>query len=136
MMIQDMPVFVSVKGLALSDVFASVRQQAKGCMLHRDYPYAVIDAKMLRDENLCVIYQGRIYSDGPDIPLSAGLEDMQNKYSGAENILDVEVIESESGIDLRFIYAAHRYKHESIERFAKLYVKILNDAFREMEAFA
>ena len=136
MMIQDMPAFLNVEGLSPEEIASSVRQQVKGCMLHRDYPYASLDERMLADENLCLIYQGRIFTDGPKIPLFAGLLEMQNKHAGSDNILNVEVLETDAGIDLLFDYAVHRYKRTSIERFAGLYVRILHDALREMNADA
>ena len=136
MMIQDMPAFLNVEGLSPAEIASSVRQQVKGCMLHRDYPYASLDTRMLADENLCLIYQDRIFTDGPKIPLFAGLLEMQNKHAGSENIFNVEVLETDAGIDLLFDYAVHRYKRTSIERFAGLYVRILHDALREMNADA
>ena len=136
MMIQDMPAFLNVEGLSIADIASSVRQQVKGCMLHRDYPYMSLDEKMLENENLCLIYQGRLYTDGPVIPLIAELLEMQNKHAGSQNILDIEVIETDDGIDLLFNYAAHMYKPESIERYSQIFIRILHDALRRMNANA
>ena len=136
MMIQDMPAFLNVEGLSIADIASSVRQQVKGCMLHRDYPYMLLDEKMLENENLCLIYQGRLYTDGPVIPLIAELLEMQNKHAGSQNILDIEVIETDDGIDLLFNYAAHMYKPESIERYSQIFIRILHDALRRMNANA
>ena len=105
-------------------------------MLHRDYPYMSLDEKMLENENLCLIYQGRLYTDGPVIPLIAELLEMQNKHAGSQNILDIEVIETDDGIDLLFNYAAHMYKPESIERYSQIFIRILHDALRRMNANA
>ena len=41
--------------------FAAVREQTKSCLAHKDYPYTSLDEKMLEDDKLCVIYQGKIY---------------------------------------------------------------------------
>ena len=136
MMTQDMPAFLNVDGLTPEEIASSVREQVKGCMLHHDYPYMSLDERMLADDNLCFLYQGRLYTDGPVIPLSAGMADMKNKYSAAENILDVEAIETDLGIDLLFDYNAGRYKRESIERFAGLYIRILHDALRRINTYA
>ena len=136
MMTQDMPAFLNIEGLLPEEIASSVRQQVKGCMLHRDYPYALLNERMLADENLCLIYQGRIFTDAPKIPLCVGFVEMRNKYAASENILDIEVRESDSGIDLLFVYNAGRYKAESIERFAGLYVRILHDALKAVNADA
>ena len=88
---------------------------------------------MLEDDKLCVIYQGNIYTAGPDINIFDGLIDMRNKYSGSQNIIDVEVIESQTGIELLFDYAAHKYKKESIEKYSEIFIKSLHDILKAMK---
>ena len=125
-MFQDLPVKLE------QDVFASVRRQTKECIIHKNYPYTSLDEHFLEDDKLCFMYNGRLYFDGPLIDISDGLVEMQHSYAGSQNILDVEVLEADDGIDLLFDYAAHRYKPESIERYSELFIRILHDTLRRM----
>ena len=113
-----------------------MRRQFKECIAHRDYPYTSIDKHFLEDDKLCVMRNGRLYTDGPVIPLFAELLEMRNKYAGSQNILDIEVIDTDDGIDWLFNYAAHRYKPESIERYSELFIRILHDTLRKVNADA
>lgn len=128
--IEDIPAAMNLAGMTADEIFASVREQFRECLRHRYYPYAVLDEAMMEDDNLCVIYQGRIYSDGPVIDIFDGLIGMKNKYAASQNILDVEILEADGGIELMFNYAAHRYKSESIERFSEIYLKCAHDLLR------
>ena len=131
MMLQDIPVYVNMQGLSSSDIFAAVREQTKSCLAHRDYPYTSLDEKMLNDDNLCVIYHGRIH-DAYSIDIFEGFVEIENKKAGSENILDIEIEETDHGLDMLFNYAAHRYKPESIQRFADIFVRITHDFLRAM----
>ena len=58
---------------------------------------------------------------------------MENKKAGSQNILDIEIYETPNGIDLLFDYAAHRYKPESIQRFADMFKRVPPDLLSAME---
>ena len=62
--------------------FAAVREQTKSCLAHKDYPYTSLDEKMLEDDKLCVIYQGKIYESRKKIICEEKLVDMQICLSG------------------------------------------------------
>ncbi len=132
MMLQDMPVYVNMQSLSFSEIFAAVREQAKVCLRHKDYPYTSLDGKMLEDDKLCVIYQGRIYEAWQKIICEEKLVDMDNKKAGSQNILDIEIMEADHRIDLLFDYAAHRYRPESIQRFADMFVRTTHDLLSAM----
>ena len=132
MMLQDIPVYVNMQGLSPSDIFAAVREQTKSCLAHKDYPYTSLDEKMLEDDKLCVIYHGKIHDAYSIDIFTNGFVEIENKKAGSQNILDIEIEETDHGLDLLFDYAAHRYKHESIQRFADMFVRITHDLLSKM----
>ena len=131
MMIQDIPVYVNMQGLSAGEILAAVREQTKSCLAHRDYPYASLDEKMLEDDNLCVLYHGNLHNTY-FIDLFEKSIEIQNKKTGSENILNIEIEDNANGIDLLFDYAAHRYNPESIQRFADMFVRIIHDLLSAM----
>ena len=130
-MVKDIPVYINMQGLSPSEIFAAVHEQTKKCLAHKDYPYTLLDEKMLEDDNLYVLYQGRMSEPQKSI-CEDKLLDMENKKAGQENILDIEINETDHGLDILFYYAAGRYKHESIQRFADMFLRITHDLLSKM----
>ena len=55
----------------------------------------------------------------------------------SDNVLYVEIYDCGGEFELHIDYAAHRYKSESVERFAEIYVRIIHrmiDADPEIDA--
>lgn len=44
---------------------------------------------------------------------------------GSQNILDIEIEEFDGVLDVLLDYAAHRYRQDSMERFAEIYARIV-----------
>lgn len=100
---------VMLEGMTLGELFGSIQEQMKSCRLHSDYPYTYT----LDDELLCSIYQGR----------------------AAETLGKIKIFDGE--FELHMDYSAHRYRRESMERFAGIYTRIVHrmiEADNEMEA--
>lgn len=120
-------------GMTLGELFGNVQEQMKSCRLHSDYPYT----STLDDELLCSIYQGRSAETPGKIKIFDGEIPIRWNNPYSDNILDVEIYDWGGEFELRMDYAAHRYKSESMERFADIYVRIIHrmiDAENETDA--
>ena len=150
-MIQDLPLFVNVRGLTLSEILASVREQTKGCLAHRDCPYTSLEETTVEsDKQVCAMYNRKLMTTDKMIPLSADFIDIEKKNAASEGILDVEIwdtdseTETDSGTetdtdsetDFVFDYNASRYKLQTMQKFAELCVRILHDSLRRMNSYA
>ena len=50
---------------------------------------------------------------------------MRRNSPGSQNILDIEIEEPDDGLEVLLDYAAHRYRQESMKRFAEIYAGIV-----------
>ena len=137
LMIQDLPLFVNVRGLTLSEILASVREQTKGCLAHRDCPYTSLEETTVEsDKQVCAVYNRKLMTTDKMIPLSADFIDIEKKNAASEGILDVEIWDTDSETDFVFDYNASRYKLQTMQKFAELCVRILHDSLRRMNSYA
>ena len=135
-MILDMPVALNLQNLTVNQIFESVREQLKGSLLHRDYSYTLLDEKILEDDILCFIYHGNLY----DVPAKINLFESMvldfndfSKGSGAsDNIIDVELRQDDDKLLFLTDYAANKYKHETIEKFADIFLDYTNKLLKLM----
>ncbi|MBR0233822.1 MAG: hypothetical protein IJQ99_10030 [Synergistaceae bacterium] len=135
-MILDMPVALNLQNLTVNQIFESVREQLKGSLLHRDYSYTMLDEKILRDDILCFIYHGNLY----DVPAKINLFESMvidfndfSKGSGtSDNIIDVELRQDDDKLLFLTDYAANKYKPETIEKFADIFLDLTNKLLKLM----
>ena len=133
LLILDFPIAVRLEGMTLGELFGSVHEQMKSCRLHSDYPYT----STLDDELLCSIYQGRLTETPGKIKIFDGEIPIRWNNPYSDNILDVEIYDFDGEFELHMDYSAHRYRRESMERFAGIYTRIVHkmiEADNEMEA--
>ena len=114
---RDLPIAVRLESMTISGLFESVKEQMRLCL----NPCTLT----LADELLCSIYQGRLYETPKLIKIFDGEIPMHRNSPGSQNILDIEIEEPEDGLEVMLDYAAHRYKHDSMKRFAEIYACIV-----------
>ena len=124
-LIRDLPIAVRLDGMTIGGLFGSVNEQMKLCAEHSCYPYIPIHA-MLDDDLVCSIYQGRLYETPKYIKIFDGEVPVNRNSSGLSNILDIEIEEPDDGFEVLIYYAAHRYRQDSMKRFAEIYVRIVH----------
>ena len=145
-MIMDMPLALKLKNMTVNQIFKSVREQVKGSLLHRDYPYTMLNEKILEDDILCFIYHGELYDVPSQINLFQSMEidfNDDSKGAGASgNVLNAEIRHNDDGFLLLCDYAAHKYKPETIEKFADVFtgcchklIKIMKENKCDSEVF-
>ena len=123
MLIRDLPIAVRLEGMTIGGLFVSVKEQMNSCTEHSCYPYIPIHA-MLDDEFVCSIYQGRLYETPKYVKIFDGKVPMRWNSLVSQNILDIEIEEFDNVLDVSVYYAAHRYRQDSMKRFAEIYARI------------
>ena len=118
-LMRDLPIAVRLEGMTIGDLFGSINEQMKSCAEHSCYPYTLT----LDDELVCSIYQGRLYETPQYLEIFDGEIDMRRNSPGSQNILDIEIEEYDDGLQVLLDYAAHRYRPDSMKRFAEIYAR-------------
>ena len=122
----DLPVAVRLDEVPdLDPLYTQVHEQVHSGIEHSCYPY--VEAGFVEDTDLmaCVLYQRSIYD-----PIQKGgvtltpIEVLQNR-AASQTILDIQIIEGVTGIELELDYAATVYEPESMQRFARLLLGIV-----------
>ena len=135
-MIMDMPLALNLKDMTVKQVFRSIREQVKGSLLHRDYPYTSLDKNILKDDILCVIDQGKTYDivNNPKLvnvfekilKLNSGNRGIGGSDGGSDNVIDVDFSINQGHVQIVFDYAAHKYKSETIKKFSDTLIECAN----------
>ena len=111
----------------LKDLYTDVAAQIKGAIEHSIYPYIELGSSAVSDDLECVLYQDNLRETG-DVPGLLGMEDLPHNQAAAQNVLDLEILNSPDGMQLMLDYASSRYDAASIEKFGKIFnavVKVL-----------
>ena len=122
MLIRDLPIAVRLEGMTVGELFESVKEQMDSCAKCASYPCTLT----LDDDLLCSIYQGRLYETPQYLEIFDSKVDIRRNSPGSQNILNIEIKEPDDGLEILLDYAAHRYKHNSMERFAEIYVRTVH----------
>lgn len=126
LLFRDLPMAIRLgEATDLDALYNQVHEQVRGGIEHSCYPY--VEAGFAKDTDLtaCVLYQRSIYD-----PIQKGgvtltpIEVRQNQ-AASQTILDIQIIEGVTGIELVLDYIATIYEPESMERFARLMIRIV-----------
>lgn len=115
----------------LIDMFASVHEQVQKGIEHSVYPYVEIGAKQgtLESAMATLLYQQDIRDVSAAIPgMDIEAIPIRQNQAASENILDMQVLDGSAGLEFAFDYTASRYKMESIDKFQKLFAKVIDVA--------
>lgn len=127
LLFRDLPVGIRFKDSdTLRDVLSDVHEQVRGGIEHSVYPYVELHAAqgVTEGELACVLYQQDIRDmngmDGFDMQSL----DVRQNQAAAENILDIQILDGEAGLQVVIDYSASRYEDASIEKFKDIYVRL------------
>ena len=126
LLLNDLPVAVHFKkDQMIKDLYADVQKQLSEGIAHNSYPYTTLGKSAVDDDMLCFLYQEDIRDAGGEMDdLNIDTIDVRQNTPAAENILDVQILDGKSGLELVLDYAASRYKRESMERFSNIFVAV------------
>ncbi len=109
--------------MTIGQVFTSIRKQVKGGLLHMDYPYELLNDKCLADDDLCIIYQGSLFSTPDKIKLFNKFTQFSSDSAACENIFDADIRDTYGKIELIFSYSADRYKPQTVEAYYDVFAR-------------
>ena len=100
----------------LKDLFNDVKTQVDKNIYYSFYPYP-------GPVDFSVIYQANLRSVAAIGMLEFTVAEIPNKNDCADNLLDIEIHETDEGCRLYMDYNASVYKEESIYRFRTMFLK-------------
>lgn len=119
--LKDLPVLLRLnKKSTLGDIYDNIHNQVAKGIEHSSYPYTMIDSEVSINDSACLLYQQDIRDPGGDL-MNIEVVDIRQNYAAAENIMDIQILDGASGLQLVIDYASSAYKGESIERFMKIF---------------
>ncbi|MBO5560768.1 MAG: AMP-binding protein [Firmicutes bacterium] len=111
-----------IDNATLRDIYADVRDQVQKGIEHSNYPYVDMRNQVAENEPAYLLYQRNIRDSHVMGELDVESVDLRWNESAAQAILDLEILDGESGLGLLASYAASFYEDESISRFQKLFL--------------
>lgn len=110
----------------IRDLYAKVHEQVQKGIEHSVYPYVEMNASQGQVEGAmaALLYQRDIRDIGGLAGMKIEAVDIHQNKAASENILDMQVLDSDLGLRLCFDYTASNYQEESIRRFQGLFIEV------------
>ena len=113
----------------IRDICTAVAAEVAGAIEHCCYPYISRTSNVVADDMPYILYQSDIRDAGQD-GMAFEQIDIRQNHAASQSIMDVEVLDGKSGLNLSIHYAASRYEPATMETFADVFVKV----FRHLAA--
>lgn len=121
LLFRDLPVALHLEDrMTLRQILTDVHDQVRGGIEHSCYPY--VEKQGTEKEFACLLYQQDMRSGGSLQSFHVQTIDILQNQAASENMLDIQVLDGETGPELIFDYAADCYRAESIQRFKNLLI--------------
>jgi hypothetical protein len=111
--------------MLLKDIFRSTGMQVKKGIENSCYPYEDMDAQVVEEDCISVLYQQDIREADSIDGIKVEQIDIRQNYAAAQNILDIQILDGEDGFQIVFDYSTGRYKRESMEKFLDMLLDVL-----------
>ena len=126
LLFRDLPVALHLKNeTTLRDVFSEVHEQVQNGIKYSCYPYNQINAPAVIDDDTCILYQSNLRDIGDFGGLPVKQMQIRQNKAASQAVLDIQILDGESGLQYAFDYAAGRYKKETMSEFQKLYKMVV-----------
>ena len=125
LLFRDLPVGIHFRDdRTLRDVLHDVHEQVQKGIEHSCYPYVDSRNQVGNGECAYLLYQQDIRDMGGFEGFDVEAEEIRQNQAASQTILDMEILDGESGLNLMIDFAASRYTEESMERFKDIFIKI------------
>ena len=125
LMFRNLPVGVSLYGkLKIEALYADVVDQINKGIEHSIYAAVEQNSRVSDDDLECVLYQDDLRELG-EIPGLLGEVELEQNYAASQNVLDLEILNSQEGMQVMIDYAASRYDEASIRYYAKIMCSVI-----------
>lgn len=124
---RDLPVALKLQeNSSIRDIFAEVHEQVQNGIKYSCFPYVENTDWVVDGDITCVLYQKDIREIGEIQGLDVEMiEILQNKMA-SQNVLDIQILDGEDGIQYVFDYAASRYDEKTMVEFQKIFCRIVS----------
>lgn len=123
-LIRDLYVGIRLqKDTCVRDVYEDVLEQIRMSIVYSCYPYPGPERIGEEGIDANLIYQSDLRNLARSSELKYVPVDIPKKHETADNLLDIEILETENGCKLYMEYIAECYTDESIGRFRRIYMK-------------
>ena len=130
LLFRNLPVAVSLNAKTrLIDLLKDVNDQVNKGIEHSCYPYVELDRAAVVDDLVCVLYQDDLRELG-DMPGLLGNVEIKHNDAASQNILDLEILNSNEGMQVMLDYASSRYNAKSIEDYSKIMGAVVNSLIK------
>ncbi|MDO4219232.1 MAG: AMP-binding protein [Synergistaceae bacterium] len=109
--------------LTLEGLCKEVSEQVKNDIRYSCYPYPEAGDVYAESDDVDVMYQANLRDICAEGSLQFTVAEIPTETDCADNLLDVEIHETDEGCKLYMDYNACAYKEESIYRFRKMFIK-------------
>ncbi|MBR2092358.1 MAG: non-ribosomal peptide synthetase [Fibrobacter sp.] len=133
LMIRDLPIVVRLTPqIKILEVLKECQRQILFAIQHGKCEYGMGLCQKKDLDELCFEYQGDMY-DMEDNNLVSSMDILEIPSQGANNILDIEICENAEALSILLDYDAGRYKAESMDKFAHLFIESCGEILKADE---
>jgi hypothetical protein len=109
----------------LHDIFTEIHQQVQNGIKYSCYPYMATIPQDEEGDIACVIYQRDLREADDFVGMNVKEVEVAHNNAAAQSVLDIQILDGESGLEYAFDYAAGRYEKETMSEFRNLFKKVV-----------
>ena len=126
LLFRDLPIGIRFKDSdTLRNVFADVHDQVQKGIEHSCYPYVESTNQVGGGEAAYLLYQQDIRDMGGLEGFDIEPVEVRQNQAASQTILDIEILDGADGLQVMIDFAASLYDEESIQKFRRIYIKIV-----------
>jgi hypothetical protein len=111
--------------ISLRDIFTETHNQVRDGIKYSCYPYMASVPQDEEGDITCVIYQKDIREGEDFTEINMREVEIAHNNAAAQSVLDIQIYDSEDGLEYEFDYAAGRYEKETMSEFQKLFQSVV-----------
>lgn len=113
-------------GMTYKNAAEIIENQISSGIAHSLYPYSFMCDQGYQNDKICFLFQGSIYEFSGELGIKGTKIKIPRDKQTAENSMDVMVMDDGGEYVLGIDYLKECYNDESIGKFVKIYMRILN----------
>ena len=109
----------------LRDIFTETHKQVRNGIKYSCYPYMATIPQDEEGDIACVIYQRDFREVENFMGINVETVEIAHNNAAAQSVLDIQIFDSEEGLEYVFEYAASRYEQETMNEFKNLFKRVV-----------
>ncbi|MBR0092560.1 MAG: AMP-binding protein [Lachnospiraceae bacterium] len=120
MLIRDITFYIEFEeGMTIGEFFREVKDQMITGLSYSSYPHA----NYIDYSSLCILYQSFQGETEGNGTLQWKEEELPKPYAANDNMIDLEIRDTENGTQFDLLYLPSSYEEESMQRFRRMLMK-------------